>query len=106
MSLVKSYLAFSIALTALVVSVSVHARAPAAQAQPPRASASPPAGAGLAILNRSCTSCHDAGRVTQQRHAADWQPIIERMRNNGANISDSDAKILLDYLIKNYSSRS
>jgi len=41
--------------------------------------------------------------VTQPRPQADWQPIIDRMRANGANISDSDAKTLLAYLIKNYS---
>ena len=91
---------FSIALTTLVASVSAHA-APAGN--PPPGAAAPVAGSGLAIINRSCTSCHDAGQIVQARRAEDWQPIIERMRANGANISDSDAKILLDYLIKNYS---
>jgi cytochrome c5 len=58
---------------------------------------------GLQILNSSCTSCHEASVITQPRPKADWQPIIERMRANGANISDPDAKTLLAYLIKNYS---
>jgi len=56
----------------------------------------------LAIINRSCTSCHESGQILQARPAEDWQPIIERMRTNGANISDGDAKILLDYLTRNY----
>ncbi len=105
----KKWLPLSIALTAFVISASVQARAPVAPSgspgQPLPGTASPPPGPGLAILNRSCTSCHDAAQVTQARPAADWQPILERMRNNGANISDGDAKVLLTYLIKNYSSR-
>lgn len=100
MSLMKNYLLLSVALVTLVMSVAGRGQASAAQA-----SASSDPAAGLAILNRSCTSCHDASQIKQARPAADWQPIIERMRGNGAAISDSDAKILLDYLIKNYAAR-
>jgi cytochrome c5 len=105
----KNRLALAIALTTFVTSVSVQSPASGAQAtgassQTPSAAASPATAGGLAILNRSCTSCHDASQVTQARPAADWRPIIDRMRDNGANISDSDAKLLLDYLVKNYAS--
>ena len=104
----KHVLPLSFALVIFVASVSVRAETAAAQAaggssQPARASA--PA-AGLAILNRSCTSCHEAAQVKQARPAADWPLVIERMRNNGANISDADAKVLLNYLVANYSSHS
>jgi cytochrome c5 len=107
--LMKNRLILSIALIPFATSVPVQLRASAAQtagtaSQPSSAPASPAAPSGLAILNRSCTSCHDASQVTQARPAADWQPIIERMRDNGASISDSDAKLLLEYLLKNYSS--
>jgi len=100
MRLMISRRPFSIALAALIASVSAHA-APAGN--PPPDAAAPAAGSGLAVINRSCTSCHDSGQIIQARRGEDWQPIIERMRANGANISDSDAKTLLDYLIKNYS---
>ena len=103
MSLMIGRPAFSIGLCALLASVSLHARAAALPAESPRHGSTPLApGSGLAIINRSCTSCHDAGQIVQTRPAEDWQPIVERMRANGANISDSDAKVLLDYLIKNY----
>ena len=59
---------------------------------------------GLMILNRSCTSCHESSQVTQARPRADWQPILERMRANGANISDAEAQVLLSYLTTHYSS--
>jgi cytochrome c5 len=98
----KTALALSISLLAVFVPLSVEAGALAARSQAP--AASPPAGDGLAILNRSCTSCHDSSQVTQPRPAADWQPIVDRMRDNGATISDADARILVAYLVKNYSS--
>ena len=107
----KHFLPLSIALAIVVVSVSVRAHASGAQVagasgQPARGAASRGAGNGLAILNRSCTGCHEAAQIKQARPAADWPPIIERMRSNGANISDGDAKLLLNYLIANYSSHS
>jgi cytochrome c5 len=108
----KTALTLSISLLAVVAPVSGEALVSKAQAAPAaplaspqsQAPTSPPAGDGLAILNRSCTSCHDSSQVTQARPAADWQPIVNRMRDNGANISDADAKTLVAYLIKNYSS--
>lgn len=110
MSLMNGRVALSIALAALIGSVAMQARVSAAQATraaspPPRAGTAPGAAAAVAILNRSCTSCHEAGQITLPRPAADWQPIIERMRSNGASLSDGEAKILLDYLIRNHSSR-
>jgi cytochrome c5 len=107
----KHVLPSSIALVIFVASVSVRAETAAAQAASPssqaaRGSAAPAAGSGLAILNRSCTGCHEAAQIKQARPAADWQPIIERMRNNGASISDGEAKVLLNYLVANYSSHS
>lgn len=103
----KSFLLLLAACLTFVASVAVHGRASAAQTAAGGATPRGPASseAGLAIINRSCTSCHDAGQIKQARRPADWQPIIDRMRSNGATISDGDAKILLDYLIKNYSSR-
>jgi len=108
----KTALALPISLMAALVSVSVEGWASVAQAAAPAgaqrgaspARVSPPAGDGSAILNSSCTSCHDRSQVTQARPAADWQPIVNRMRDNGANISDADAKVLVAYLTKNYSS--
>ena len=109
----KTALALSISLLAVFAPLSVAAGASSARTAAPPASpqakasqspASPAAGDGLAILNRSCTSCHDSSQVTQARPAADWQPIVNRMRDNGANISDADARTLVAYLIRNYSS--
>lgn len=106
MSSMISRLASPLALTVLLAAISVDAQTTAASAgtaaSAARGPGAPAAGSGLAIINRSCVGCHESGQILQARRAEDWQPIVERMRANGANISDSDARILLDYLINNY----
>lgn len=58
---------------------------------------------GLAIVTRSCQACHDLGTVTETRHTAqEWTGVIERMRGNGADLSDDEAKQAQAYLAKMY----
>lgn len=106
MSSMISRLAMPIALTVFLAAVSVNAQSSTARAgsaaSAPRGPGAPVPGDGLAIINRSCVGCHESGQILQTRHREDWPPIIERMRTNGANISDGDAKVVLDYVIKNY----
>ena len=101
-----SRLALPIALTVFLAAISVDAQTTAAPAgtaaSAARGPGAPTAESGLTIINRSCVGCHESAQILQARRAEDWPPIIERMRTNGANISDGDAKVVLDYLIKNY----
>jgi len=67
------------------------------------ADAPPAADPGKAIVNRACQSCHDLGMVTEARHTPkEWTGIIERMRGNGAELTDEDAKQVQAYLAKVY----
>lgn len=64
---------------------------------------SPAADPGKAIVNRACQSCHDLGMVTEARHTAkEWTSVVKRMRDNGADLSDDDAKQVQAYLAKVY----
>ena len=58
--------------------------------------------AGRQILERSCNSCHNLGRVERKRDETEWRMIVERMQERGAVLSDIDAETLLDYLIKTF----
>lgn len=70
-------------------------------ASPPSANAA--VDPGQAIVAKSCQSCHDLGMVTEARHTGkEWTSVIERMRGNGAELSDDDAKQVQAYLTKLY----
>lgn len=63
----------------------------------------PPADAGKAIVSRACQSCHDLGMVSETRHTAtEWKSVVQRMRANGADLSDDEAKQVQAYLTKVY----
>jgi cytochrome c5 len=74
---------------------------------PPAASAPKAAAtteAPEAVLKRACQACHDLGVITQSSHTADeWPAILQRMRSNGANVTDAELKAVQAYLIDNYS---
>ncbi|RAK60566.1 hypothetical protein DJ021_12500 [Phenylobacterium hankyongense] len=90
----------------------IAAALPAGAAQggsPPAPSAPAPKAAATteapeAVLKRSCQACHDLGVITQSSHTADeWPAILQRMRSNGANVTDAELKAIQAYLIDNYS---
>jgi mono/diheme cytochrome c family protein len=55
------------------------------------------------ILNSACAACHSTDRVTRARgDLAGWQQMIQRMRDQGAQLSDADATLLAQYLAETY----
>jgi cytochrome c5 len=93
-------LVFACALTAPAVS------APEAPAKRP-AAANLAIDPGKAIVNRACQSCHDLGTITEARHTAkEWPGVVQRMRANGADLNDDQAKQVQDYLIKTYATKN
>lgn len=85
-------LLFGALLACGLATVSIAAPAPAPAADP-----------GKAIVNRSCQSCHDLSMVTEVRHTAkEWTSVVQRMRANGADLTDDDAKQVQAYLTKVY----
>jgi cytochrome c5 len=58
---------------------------------------------GLAILSRSCTSCHDTRRIeTRALDSQGWLDVINRMVTNGAELATLEQLVLLDYLVRNH----
>jgi len=67
-----------------------------------RGGAAGPVPAGRQILERSCNSCHNLGRVERKREEVEWRMIVERMQERGAVLSETEADTLLEYLIKTF----
>jgi cytochrome c5 len=75
--------------------------------QPPAVNATntPAAGGsdGQVLLNDRCTVCHNLNRVTSLKNTADqWDQIVSRMVQNGAQLTAAEQKVLVDYLAKTY----
>jgi len=62
-----------------------------------------PEGEGKAILESSCTGCHDTQKATSLKLSrAGWQDIISKMMGLGAPLDDKQIPPLADYLAKNF----
>jgi len=86
-------------------SQSSSAQSVSSQSPGPASSASSDGGAdpAKAIVERVCQSCHDIGLLSQTPHTADeWPAIVQRMRSNGADLNSAQAKLVVEYLQKNY----
>ena len=70
-------------------------------------------GAGKAIMEQKCTQCHFLWRPTQMRWTHDnWEKKIAWMRERihekqgAVDLTDDEAKIVVDYLASNYSDKA
>lgn len=65
-------------------------------------------GPGLETVQGNCGSCHSLDYIRMNSpflNAAGWQAEVTKMiKTYGAPVTDNDAKIILDYLTKNYGS--
>lgn len=53
------------------------------------------------LAARVCSACHSTGVICEklgQRNAFAWTNTVERMRSNGAKLSDADAATIVEYL--------
>ncbi len=58
---------------------------------------------GAALLQERCTVCHTADRITQAQKSADqWDSTVSRMVNKGAQLTDSEKAVLVEYLAATY----
>jgi cytochrome c5 len=75
---------------------------PAAQAQAPAKAADNDA-KGERILNLACGGCHDLRPVQASAHDKEgWNEVVQNMLQKGADVSDADLPILLDYLVEHH----
>jgi competence ComEA-like helix-hairpin-helix protein len=89
-------------------------QAPAPAPQDPSAaapSAAPPSGVaqpaedakGAAAFARVCSLCHDGARILSNRRSkSQWTEVIEKMMERGAQVSDEDFEVVMDYLLRHY----
>ena len=75
-----------------------------ARAQAPSAPGKPlPPGPMRAKVKTSCTTCHNASRITEQHLSRQqWSSELDKMVGLGAVIPDSDRDAMLKYLTKNF----
>jgi cytochrome c5 len=58
---------------------------------------------GEKILNASCTGCHDLRPVqTSAKSKDEWNDTVQNMLQKGADVSDADVPVLVDYLTEAY----
>ena len=62
-----------------------------------------PEGPGKAVLLKVCTQCHSADPVlTLHRTREEWKDTVDAMKGYGAEATDEQLGIILDYLVKNF----
>jgi hypothetical protein len=62
-----------------------------------------PDGPGKAVLMKVCTQCHSVDPIaTLQRTREEWKDTVDAMKGYGAEATDEDLGIILDYLVKNF----
>ena len=69
----------------------------------PEETEGPAALGGQELLEARCTKCHNLDRVKAASKTLDeWTATVGRMRGKGAELSDAEAEILLEYLAETY----
>jgi cytochrome c5 len=54
---------------------------------------------GEQILNASCGGCHDLRPIQTSAHDKEgWNDVVQNMLQKGADVSDADIPVLVDYL--------
>jgi len=95
-------LALPMAATALLAAgtVRIVAATPAAEPVAAVAAQDEP---GERLLNASCGGCHDLRPVQASARDRDgWNEVVQNMLQKGADVSDKDIPLLLDYLVEHY----
>lgn len=77
---------------------------PVERASAPKAPVALPAGPGREVVRRSCAgSCHGIDAVVGvRRDRAAWTVMVETMVARGAKATDSEMKLIVDYLVANF----
>ena len=62
-----------------------------------------PDGDGKKIVETKCTVCHDTSMITSEHlDRAGWEDMVKVMIASGAEVTDQEMPVLLDYLVKNW----
>ncbi len=56
---------------------------------------------GKALFDSKCTLCHGASRaLSASKDKAGWTATVERMKGKGAQVTESEAAAIADYLVE------
>ncbi|MDO6415572.1 hypothetical protein Q4F19_14375 [Sphingomonas sp. BIUV-7] len=84
----------------VIVAVALMLLPGAARAQTPTAAAD---AATAALIQKSCAACHPVGQVmTAHKSKEDWGATLDKMIGFGAQISDKDYDVMVDYLARTH----
>jgi len=58
---------------------------------------------GQALMQARCSVCHSTDRITSSHKTAEqWKSTVDRMINNGAQLTSQEEQTLVDYLSQTY----
>jgi mono/diheme cytochrome c family protein len=58
---------------------------------------------GERLLQDRCTECHNLNRVMQaEKTREEWHDTVTRMVNHGAELTEAEQAVLVDYLAQTY----
>jgi cytochrome c2 len=58
---------------------------------------------GLHLVGQRCTQCHSLERITTHRMSpADWEFTLSKMRSYGADLTEGEEAVVLEYLAANF----
>ena len=61
-----------------------------------------PEGKGKALVRTACSQCHSVDLLLDQpRSRESWTDVVSQMVGNGAQLSDDDFNLVIDYLATN-----
>jgi len=96
----------SLWLVMMVVLVACNASSSQPTQAPPVATALPaekPTLDGATLLDARCSVCHSADRAKQAKKTREqWDQTVTRMVGKGAQLTEAEKTVLLDYLAKTY----
>ena len=62
-----------------------------------------PEGEGKDLTQKACSACHELTVVTAEKHSAQqWKALVDDMVRRGAEASEAEKKLILDYLLRNF----
>ncbi|MBI5639506.1 MAG: hypothetical protein HZA17_03685 [Nitrospirae bacterium] len=61
------------------------------------------AGDARALFEGKCSACHSTDVPKAEKMSIKgWEETVEQMRRYGCRLSDSEAKVIIEFLAKNY----
>ena len=91
------------ALVIIIVGLIILTLVSCGPAATPEPTSTPEVHKGKAIVANRCIGCHEIGRVTNAKYDREgWQMAVDRMVLSGAQLTDEQTELVVDYLALTY----